>query len=294
MKDKGTAAPEELRFVKMNPSGNTTLLILDHVSRERQPAAAAILATPEYLAVDQVGYLEEPKDAGAKVRLQMMGGEFCGNATRAVAAYLLARGDVSGKEEIMLEVSGSDTLVEARAERRSDRQWWTEAAVPVPQAVRTEEISFGGSTIAAVYVTFPGIDHLVLEGIEPSFEAYAELDRRGFLPRGEAARGVMFWNRKAGTLTPLVAVGTGEPIREGSCGSGSVAVAAAMALASGRSVHDMTLRQPLGEILVTAERGRQGITRAVIKGTVDMIATGTVLLPPGDAITAGGYTAPER
>lgn len=292
----GTDSPvkEGLGFVKMNPSGNTTLLITDPVARDRQLPLALVLATPEYLAVDQVGFLEKPEDAGAEARLQMMGGEFCGNASRALAAYLLqGKGGVT-RGSVILEVSGSDTLVEAFVEKRTEGCWWTEVAVPVPRTVRTQRIPLGNEMVEAVYVELPGIDHLVLEGIEPSRATFEYLERNGYLPHNAEARGVMFWNRAARTLTPLVAVGASDPVREGSCGSGSIAVATALAMADRTSIRDLQLHQPGGELLVTAEYGSGGITRALIKGTVDMIATGRVSVPAHDSFPAGSYTRRER
>ena len=75
-----------ISYVKADPGGNTTILVLDAVPASRRAAVAgAILACPD-LAAEQVGYIRFPAGAENGVRIDMMGGEFCGNASRSAAA----------------------------------------------------------------------------------------------------------------------------------------------------------------------------------------------------------------
>lgn len=282
-----------LSFVKMNPAGNTTLLVTDAVPRAQHMELARLFMGPAFLAVEQVGYVERPRDSRAVARLQMMGGEFCGNASRALAALLVDRGapGVSGRgrtsgqpggggrlltgEEwaLKLEVSGSPELLDARVRSMGGPRWWVEMGVPVP--LRVEVVD------AFVRVVMNGIEHIVVEDLEPSLASYRRLVEMGAFSRDVAARGVMFWKPREGHLTPLVVVGDGEPIWESSCGSGSVAVACRVALAAGSSIHDLSIRQPGGELVVDVE-SREGRTRsAVLKGAVEKVAEGTVELPEG-------------
>lgn len=46
----------ELQFVKFNPSGNTTVLILDPLSREQYPEIAAKIMADTCLSAEQVGF----------------------------------------------------------------------------------------------------------------------------------------------------------------------------------------------------------------------------------------------
>ena len=68
----------ELRYTVIDPTKNITLLVTTPVPRDVQPRVAAELLRREKDA-EQVGFAEGL--AAGNPRLQMMGGEFCGNAT---------------------------------------------------------------------------------------------------------------------------------------------------------------------------------------------------------------------
>ncbi len=78
----------ELDFIKMNPCGNTTVLIRTSLPRARYGSIAAQIMQSTCLCAEQVGFIEPPQQEGALARLHMMGGEFCGNASRSFAAWL--------------------------------------------------------------------------------------------------------------------------------------------------------------------------------------------------------------
>ncbi len=278
-----------LSFVKMNPSGNTTILITDSVDRSLHGLVARTLMEPLYLCAEQVGFVEEPTDPRAAARLQMMAGEFCGNASRAVAALLADRGGGprgGDSVTITLEVSGSDSLVEARVTPTGPESWWTDVQVPGPRAVRETTAMIAGKPVTAFCVTLPGIEHVVLDRVSPALELYEALLEQRLFSADSDARGVMFWDSVEGTVVPLVAVGSETLVWEGSCGSGSVAVASVAAQRMGQSVNNLVLRQPHGELTVSVRLNEQGcthpsITGAVIKGPVERIASGQVTLPAG-------------
>ena len=94
-----------LRYALLNPSGNRTALVLDPV-----PAAGRNRITAALMdRCEQVGYLMPPSVPGVLGRLQMMGGEFCGNASMAAAAFLLRNElKVSETRDVLLEVSGAE------------------------------------------------------------------------------------------------------------------------------------------------------------------------------------------
>lgn len=276
-----------LDFVKMNPSGNITLIVTSHLSRKLHVKAGLLLIGTDYLSAEQVGFLEKPADSRASGRLQMMGGEFCGNASRAMAALLMDKTSErveklqEGQEMqvLTLEVSGCENLVPVAVTPLNDRKWWTEMQVPSPRSVEKVEVLIEERTLEAFRVSWPGIEHLVLENINPAEEIYKSLlDQKCFKP-GSEARGVMFYNPATSVLIPLVAVGDNPPIWEGSCGSGSTAVAVCQAFCHGSSINNLVLKQPKGEITVDVEYLKDKVNRLVIKGTVEKIAEGQVFLP---------------
>ena len=74
----------DIQFIKASPTQNVTILALTQVPRAIQPEIAALLLRYDGVGGEQVGFIEESKSA--RLRLQMMGGEFCGNASMAAMA----------------------------------------------------------------------------------------------------------------------------------------------------------------------------------------------------------------
>lgn len=78
----------EVKFIKASPTENMTLLIETPVAREKQLAVAERLIAYGSVYAEQAGYIEEAENPAAEKRLQMMAGEFCGNASLSLAAWL--------------------------------------------------------------------------------------------------------------------------------------------------------------------------------------------------------------
>lgn len=74
-----------ISYTKIDPAGNITVVVDSFVPREQQSRVASELMKRD-VTVEQVGFLEKPDDPCCAVRLQMMGGEFCGNASLSAAA----------------------------------------------------------------------------------------------------------------------------------------------------------------------------------------------------------------
>ena len=109
----------ELRYTVIDPTKNITLLVTTPVPRDVQPRVAAELLQREQDA-EQVGFAEGL--AAGEPRLQMMGGEFCGNATMSLAALLAFQENLpdDGEAVYPLEVSGADGIVNCRIRRSGD------------------------------------------------------------------------------------------------------------------------------------------------------------------------------
>ena len=84
----------KINYCYVNPGGNPTVLVLTKVLLQSQAHVAKriMLLLPKTL--EQVGFIEPAKDPAARFRLQMMGGEFCGNAARAAGAFLASKSEV--------------------------------------------------------------------------------------------------------------------------------------------------------------------------------------------------------
>ena len=74
-----------LDFVKINPAGNITILIDNFDIYDKNiPKISEEIMKETNLYAEQVGFIGDN-------HLQMMGGEFCGNASRAFASLLAFR-----------------------------------------------------------------------------------------------------------------------------------------------------------------------------------------------------------
>lgn len=91
----------------LDPAGNVTALVLSDVpAAERAQVAARLLRLPE-LHIEQAAFLTAPR-CGGEIRLEMMGGEFCGNALRCAGFYHALRTGAQGKTCVFAEISGAE------------------------------------------------------------------------------------------------------------------------------------------------------------------------------------------
>lgn len=216
----------KLRVLRADPAGNITMFVLDPVHRAERAALAAKLMRMPGLGVDQVAFVCAPK-CGGDGRFEMMGGEFCGNATRAFGLFLAQTAGITGTAHYAIETSGCEGLVgvDVDVERGT-----ASADMPLPK--RFGKVSV--DELEGVAVDLGGIVHFVVEQTpdEAVMEKIGEIfnaprERGGFADA--EAYGVIFLHD--GTLTPLIRVpATGTLTWEGSCGSGSLAAAIAEGL----------------------------------------------------------------
>ncbi len=228
-----TPSPKTVSFSVLWPGGNTTALVEEHVERALQPEVATriIHDIPD---IEQVGFLEKATKKGAGVRLQMMGGEFCGNATRC-AGFFWAR--KTGKKTLQIETSGLDELVNVDCSREG------ECAITMPRsfvkAIRAHLEDFR--------VDLDGISHIVSWADPGSVDIHKLLEPHRNVP----AIGAIFVEQPGTAkahIDPYVWVeGTRTLIHETGCASGSIAVAAALAHRDGEHP-SYQIVQPTGEI----------------------------------------------
>lgn len=252
---------KEYRYVKLDPTGNLTCLVLDRVS----PAEEGAVTRELLKQCEQVAYLEPPVHPEAVAGIRLMGGEFCGNAAMAAAAWLL-RDELEQDEAktLLLEVSGTADPVPCTVRRTSDGY---EGTVDIPGIPQISEETFCGIPFTAVRLE--GIIHLICENRTFETEAAECLlrDAAGQLP--DEAAGLLQWDRKNHRMVPLVFVrGSGSMVWEHGCGSGSAAVGALEALRSGKEAATVPVRQPGGTIRVTASAKNGEVYRVSITGLV--------------------------
>ena len=255
----------KFRYVLLDPTGNLTCLVTDPVPEGTRRAVTDLLMD----RCEQVGYLTL---TGEVPRLEMMGGEFCGNAAMACAAYLAEKAGAKGETAVPLSVSGAESTVKCTVRSLSPGLWMGRVMMPPVHGYRPMDL--GGRK--AVLVSMEGIAHLITEG-PPLEKAEAEallVKTAPALP--EEAVGLLQWD--GDFMRPLVLVkNSGTLVWENGCGSGSTALCAYLALSRGEK--RVAVRQPGGTILAEAEAASGGPVRVTITGSIRFRGEGGVSLP---------------
>ena len=259
-----------IEFVKTSPTQNVTVLVLSPVPLAMQPEIAGKLLAYDGVGGEQVGFLEESQ--GANLRLQMMGGEFCGNASMATGAYLAWKSGLpdGAETEYPIEVSGADEIVKVGV-RRVDDHYLGRVNIPAAERIQTVSLTTDSGTLTADAVIFPGITHLIL----PKETEISEVLRRIREWNGSIqaeALGALIYDPEASRITPIVYVPAANTVvQERGCGSGTAAIGCYCAVKGGSFTSD--IQQPGGTIRVTAKY-QGGKFTVQIEGKVKITAKG--------------------
>ena len=257
------------RYVTLDPTGNLTCLVLDPVEKPDEAEVTRTLLA----RCEQVAYLAPPEKPEAAAGIRLMGGEFCGNAAMAAAAWLVRNEAEQGRPKtFLLEVSGTAEPVRCTVLKTSDGFEGTVEMPGVPE-IGTETI--GGVPFTAVRME--GILHLICD--DRTFEkSEAESLRRQIADRlPDEAIGLIQWDRGKRYMLPLVFVrGSGSLVWEHGCGSGSAAVGAAETLRCGGRETETCVAQPGGVIRVNTAAGDGKILSVSITGQVRLGTEETV------------------
>jgi len=210
-----------VNYIVADPTKNITVLVTDTVPlEERQAVTAEIFATVP--SCEQVGYLTGPELMGfALERIEMMGGEFCGNACLSLAAYIAMRDEITEPSEVEIECSGVDKTICCLI-----RQVGTEGAhikyegrleMPVP-----EKIAYCDSHPV---IFLPGIAHMIMPA-DRFTRRQVENNIREYAGRYDVeAFGILLWDEEAKYMTPCVYVkGSDTIVWENGCATGSTCI----------------------------------------------------------------------
>lgn len=264
----------EISYTVYDPTKNITALVTSPVPRDRHAAIAAELMrqTP---AVEQVGYLEPSSVPSARLRLQMMGGEFCGNATMSAAAYLAQQDGLPAGQaaDVLLEVSGASGVLSCHIENCGDHFLGT-VAMPLPLRIGTTVLSPDCRMDVCPAVWFPGIVHCIVPAARLSRQQ-SELLIRPLCKRLKAdACGILLYSEDESSFSPLVYVAsTDTAVWESGCGSGTAALGSYLA-AQSQQAGTFSLHQPGGVISVFAAWNGHAVSALSITGKVRRIGAG--------------------
>ena len=231
-------------YFRANPCGNITGFVVAPVYPGYRKAYTDCIMEQIDKDVEQVGFIS-PAYEGAPLRMDMMGGEFCANATRAYGLYSASFYDTDGLVDIEVYVSGHEGTTDVIADVENQK-----AYVALDAPIGRENLTIDGKD--CTLIKLPGISHLVVE---------AEEDK-GFVDKAlevlkkdhkDEAYGVLFFNKEKLEMIPYVYVEGSETLfRESSCGSGTIAVVNYLEddIAKLDEDYKISIKNPAGELEV--------------------------------------------
>ena len=185
-------------IVVANPANNITVFVLDYVEKEDyKDIAKNILENTDFNA-EQVGFVKEPI-MGGDVRLEMMGGEFCGNASRSIG-MLFARQNNIESGNVLVEITGSDRPLNTKVDFENET---SEIDMPIPK--RIESINVSGLGKFPI-VLIDGINHIIAESVDATDENFEKFKKAVYENYDIEAFGVMFFDKEKNYITPAVYV----------------------------------------------------------------------------------------
>lgn len=251
---------EKIKILTADPAGNITIFVLDHFDQRYYQIVASQLLSREDMDAEQVAFIAGPDT------MHMCGMEFCGNASRAFALMLAKQRGICGYGQVMINVSGCarPLMVEVNTDNNFTR-------IEMPPPLTVQPFADASLPENSWLVDMDGIIHVVVCDLPATLENFntikEEINRRFDPP----AMGVMFYDTGASRLTPVVYVkDVDSTYFEGSCGSGTTAVAAAFSAEESDGTFRFTLPQPAGTITATVEKDHKQIKAIYIEGAVSL------------------------
>ena len=249
----------KLKIVRADPAGNITVFVLDTVPGDRRAEIARAILAKKELAAEQVAFRT------GENRIDMSGGEFCGNASRAFGMLLAKERGIRGKAELEIGISGCDGSVKVSVDTENHE---ATADMPLPKSVAERTVGNMHGTL----VNLGGIAHFVTEEAEPELAFFRRAEPLFDEFPGIEAYGVIFLEKGGSHFYPLIRVpAAGSLVWEGSCGSGSVACAVRRSIGVEGEYAENYI-QPAGNIMASVTRKNGRIESARIGGRVELEA----------------------
>ena len=253
----------KISIIPADPAGNKTIFVTTPVARKYyQEVASFLLSLDEYEA-EQVAFILPDRS------MEMCGLEFCGNASRTYGLIRAKELGADGSGSVFINVSGCDHPLNVEFDMDTS---WTKIGMPAPVSIS----EYNGD----ILVDLGGIMHLVTTSKTADPNTFQRLKNRLMKEFNPPALGVMFYDTVTSELTPVVYVADVDSTYfEGSCASGSVAVACAMTRTIADTEASFVLKQPKGTLTTAIKKRQNEIVSVSIEGPVIIGEDVTVLLP---------------
>ena len=241
-----------INIIPADPAGNKTIFVTTPVERENYQAVASYLLSLDEYEAEQVAFILPDGS------MEMCGLEFCGNASRTYGLIRAKKLTSVSKGSVFINVSGCDHPLNVEFDMDTD---WTRIEMPKPAVI----IGYNNDFL----VDLGGIMHLVTTKKKADPNTFQRLKNRIMNEFNPPALGVMFYNPETSELTPVVYVADVDSTYfEGSCASGSVAVACAMTLGMPDGDSSFVLKQPKGTLTAVIKKRQNQIESVSIEGPV--------------------------
>lgn len=240
----------KVNYIKFSPAQNTTAFITSHVDPTDYVEIANTLMSHEYVHAEQAGFLVSPHENNAMLRIEMSGGEFCGNAILAAAAYC-KYAELTKADRFLIESSGSALPLRCDVNEKSPVLYEVKAEMPAPDAKKDIMIPYRDQTISGCLVQLDGITHFITN-YWPLEEEFADILEVVKETVEDKAIGIIPYRELTNSeyeIRPLVHVSeTGNTFFEHACGSGTLALG--VYLADNTNNSTFHVQQPGGTIHV--------------------------------------------
>ena len=290
---------DRVKMFHLWPGGNDTYICIAPTQKRHDYIAANRAILSQYSFMEQGGFVEKPTDAVVG-RLQMAGGEFCGNATRSLGALIAS--DYFGKQEIagsfdyskihkydqnniIFEVETSGTLEKPRLQVTKINDDYNVSVVlnliKNLDQVTNKLFQYRGKNIPVSVVKMDGITHVLVSEKELAFspdpdEYRSRIDNllNQLDLTKEAAVGLITYNKEGANVVidPVVWVAAVSTcFYETSCCSGSIALATSLWGTQDRDTMKVEIIQPSKiplTIEITGSRINRGINKIDASGIV--------------------------
>lgn len=257
---------KKLNITLIRPAGNDTALVEGILSKEERISTNQLLMR-KFPTIEQVGFYEKIDTKTA--RLEMAGGEFCGNALRSLA-YLLLKGK---KGELSIQMSGVPKPLKTGVKELNT----SFARMPICNSFSSVQIIDNNIYKVEMY----GITHLI--SLLPQNSDEGNLKKLGKqmledaqLLYSQPACGVMYISKDIKeqlSIQPIVWVRDIQTLfLESACASGTTAVGLWQSSINKLPKTKLSVKQPSNQLItVEVTQNNQSFIDASINGPIQII-----------------------
>lgn len=248
----------EYEIYVVNPAGNITVLVKSFVEESKYIEVANKFLESKMFDVEQVGFITSKNN---HPHMNMMGMEFCGNASRSFG-YILALENKENNQVVSVSVSGTNELLDVNVDLEKQT-----AQILMPSLKKIIQLKVDDLEIDVVVMD--GIYHAIVSRKHESEELTKRILDCALKEYEIDAFGIMYVSEQ--NMKPIVYVKeTDSLIYESSCGSGTIAYASYLVRNKHIGRFEFQIKQPGGQIDAVVLKQNGGIRSALMGGPISV------------------------